>query len=266
MESPFLIADASHWTGEDPPWEVLAAHPLMAGVIIKATQGLSYAPTWFTRHWPRVRDVARLRYGDTWFRGCYHYLDCTVDGEAQADYFLDHVERAGGWGNGDIMPIVDVERGGPNGNVDAQQVIAVTEAFARRVRARTGRGVILYGRGIMRDLGITSRMGCDWVWNPSYTREMVTNGLAPAWSVDDVVLWQYAGDGAGDSSAHGLPLTIDGFPKDMDMSVFVDGGRRPNLGSLRRRLLGSLLDNLFVLALLLAAAVALSRGIVALGA
>lgn len=254
MESPFLILDASHWTGEDPPWQVLAAHPQIVGVIIKATQATNYAPAWFVKHWPRVRDVARARYGDTWFRGCYHFLDFRVDGTKQADFFLDHVERAGGWGDGDIHPIVDVELGGPNGSATAAQVIECTTAFARRVKERSGRKVILYGRGAMRDLGIRDRMGCDAVWNPAYTREMVTNGLTPAWSLDDVVLWQYAGDGAGDASKHGLPLTIPGFPTNMDMSVFVDGARKPTLARLRQRLVSdSLVQFVAAIALFFAA-------------
>lgn len=261
MQPPFLIVDASHWTGEDPPWHVLAAHPNIVGIIIKATQATNYAPQWFVKHWPRVRDVARDRYGASWFRGCYHYLDVRVDGRAQADFYLAHVERAGGWGSGDLYPIVDVELGGPNGGATAEQVIRVTTDFARRVKERTGRKVILYGRGAMRDLGIRDRMGCDAVWNPSYTREMVTNGLTPTWSLDDVVLWQYAGDGVGDSSKHGLPLTIPGFPTNMDMNVYVDGARKPTLSSLRRRLVSDGLTMFVASIVLFFAALLASRAV-----
>lgn len=261
MNPPFLIVDAASYAGENPPWGVLVAHPNVCGVIIKATQGTSYRPSWFARNWSQVREVAGSRYGDTWFRGCYHYLTFDVDGAKQADYYLAAVEAAGGWGRGDIMPIVDVELGGPNGDATAREIIDTTTAFARRVKQVLGRGVILYGRGAMRDLGIQSRMGCDAVWNPSYTDTMVMNGLGPSWSRDDVVLWQYAGDGVGDARVHGLPLTLAGFPSNMDMSVYVDGARKPSLASLRRRLLGSPLDVMLLLGLgaFIALALALSR-------
>lgn len=256
-----LVADASHWQGENPPWSVLAAHPEMCGVILKATEGLNYAPDWFVAHWSRVRDVARLRYGDTWFRGAYHYLDVRADGAAQADFYLAHVKRAGGFGAGDMRPIVDVELGGRNAGATAPQVLAATYAFTRRMKEH-GYDVILYGRGAMRDLGIADRMGCVAVWNPSYTRTMIMNGLTPAWSVDDVVLWQYTDGTAGDPP-NGLPMRIPGWPEGLglDLSVYVDGARRTNVGSFRRRVLGSLLDSLIVLAVLVVAAVAFAHSV-----
>jgi lysozyme len=264
MGPPFLIVDASAHTGAAPRWDVLAAHPNVVGVIIKATQGTSYAPAWFHEHWPRVRDVARARYGDTWFRGAYHYLEFLQDGAKQADFFLDAIDRAGGWGAGDIHPIVDVELGGPgarNRDASAAQIIACTTAFARRVKDRTGRRVMLYGRGAMRDLGINSKMGCDVVWNPSYTRTMVTNGLS-AWKLDDVALWQYAGDGAGDASVHGLPLSIPGFSSNMDLSVYIDGDRKPTLDGLRRRLVSSGLTTVIAAVVLFIAALVASRTLI----
>ncbi|HEX7096680.1 MAG TPA: glycoside hydrolase family 25 protein [Acidimicrobiales bacterium] len=233
-EPPFLFADASHWQGESPDWKLIAEH--CTGIILKATQGLHYAPSWFVRHWQAVRDVGGDRYGSTWLRGAYHYLDFFASGAHQADVFLDHVDKAGGWGHGDIMPIVDVERGGGNRDADGQMVIARVEAFVGRVKARTGRNVILYGRGAMRDLAIRSMMGCVGVWNPSYTRTMRTEGL-PC-EVDDVLLWQYTDGSAGDASVHGCPLRLPGWKGGLDLSVAVDGARKPELERVCERLLG----------------------------
>ena len=64
----------------------------------------------------------------------------------------------------DIVPIVDVERGGernPNQRATAQQVIDCTSAWVNKVKETTGPPVCLYGRGAMRDLSITSKMGCE---------------------------------------------------------------------------------------------------------
>jgi GH25 family lysozyme M1 (1,4-beta-N-acetylmuramidase) len=241
-EPPFLFADASHWQGESPDWKLIAEH--CTGIILKATQGIHYAPSWFVRHWQAVRDVGGDRYGSTWLRGAYHYLDFFASGARQADVFLDHVDRAGrddgtwrngGWDHGDIRPIVDVERGGGNRDAEADRVIECVSAFASRVHERTGRRPILYGRGAMRELAIRSMMGCVGLWNPSYTREMVTRGLPCP--VDDVLLWQYTDGTHGDASVHGCPLRLPGWQGGLDLSVYVQGGECPELERLRERLL-----------------------------
>src|SRR5690606_20177213 len=167
-----------------------------------------------------------------WFRGAYHFLKFNKNGAAQADYFLDTIGAAGGWDAGDIIPVIDVELGNDgsenparrNSNQDAsaQQIIDCTTACAERIRSRTGSNVMLYGRGAMRDKGIqSSRMGCDIVWNPSYTASMVLNGLQ-AWDLSDIALWQYCGDGVAGIDEAKLPRQIPGFGA-VDISVYVDG-------------------------------------------
>lgn len=255
---PFLVADASAHQGDNPNWRALADHPDMVGIILKISEGVHYAPSsWLAKHWPAVRAVGGARYGETWFRGAYHYLRINVDGAKQADFFLDAIERAGGWASGDMMPFVDAEASNNDG-ATRESVIACVSAFARRIRERTGRGTIFYGRGFMRDLGIVSRMGCVAVWNAGYTGStMPMTGLAPAFDRDDVVLWQYTD---GNSPAPpGLPKSIAGFAGGLDLNVYVDGNRKPLIGRLRSRLLGSPLDSLTVLALLAFGALLLSR-------
>ena len=107
-------------------------------------------------------------------------------------------------------------------------------AFADRCYEVSGKRPLLYGRGAMRDLGIRSKMGCVGVWNPGYTAEMPMAGLE-AWTLDDVVMWQYAGDGSGDASRHMLPLKS---PIGGDCSVYVQGREKPTWSGLRRRLGG----------------------------
>jgi GH25 family lysozyme M1 (1,4-beta-N-acetylmuramidase) len=240
MQPPFIVADASAHQGADPNWQPIVDN--CVGLILKATEGTYYAPDWFVTHWDRVRELAGGRYGDSFFRGAYHFLDCRAgtysSGKDQAHAYLAHIAKAGGWRGGDMLPFVDVELGGVNaGLTDAEGIKAVVSGFATTVRIELGRDVVLYGRGAMRDLGINSRMGCSAVWNPGYTATMPLNGLTPAWSVSDVVLWQYTdGRSIGNSS---LPQHIDGFEGGLDLSVYVDGNRKPTLSSLRRRLLGS---------------------------
>ncbi|MDQ1446832.1 MAG: lysozyme [Acidimicrobiaceae bacterium] len=232
---------------EDPPFErVVEAGPPWCGGILKATDGTRYNDAgWFVRNFDRLRTVASQRYASSWFRGAYHYLQFAQDPATQADAYVNTVERAGGWDAGTIMPIVDVEFGperAPNHRANTQQIIDCCAAFAERCRDRTGRRVMLYGRGVMRDRSIVSKMGCDRVWNPSYTAHMVTNGLCTVdgkpgpWAIEDIAIWQYGGDGTGDASQHKLPLAVPGLGR-IDVSVHVNGAQKPTLHSLRAALL-----------------------------
>jgi GH25 family lysozyme M1 (1,4-beta-N-acetylmuramidase) len=174
------------------------------------------------------------------------FLNLWDDGVSQADNYLKTIEDAGGWENGDMFPMIDVELGndGSNGrprnrNQDAstQQIIECATACANHLREVTGRNIILYGRGAMRDRQIKDKMGCDAVWNPSYTRTMVTNGLE-AWTLDDIVLWQYCGDGVAGIDEQKLPRSIPGFGSP-DISVYIEGANKPSFDKLRERLIGN---------------------------
>ncbi len=251
---PYLFVDLysgddGRLVGKHPDWQVLANTPHYCGAILKAWDGLRFNDGgWFQRHWPAVRAAGADRYGETWFRGAYLFLEFAQSGADQADAYLQTVEAAGGWDSGDILPIIDAEQGGegrpamngkpavpahPNRRATKQQVIDCVTACANRLRERIGRRVILYGRGAMRDLGINDRMGCDLVWNPAYTQTMVRHGLE-AWNLEDVVLWQYCGDGT--AAVANLPRLVPGFGV-CDLSVFVKGAQRPTLQLVRDNLL-----------------------------
>ncbi len=235
---PFLVADQYPLdSGPHPPWTNLVDAPNFVGAIIKAWEGLHYNDGgWFTNNWSAVRDAGGDRYGDSWFRGAYLFLRFAADGEAQADAYLRAVDHAGGWDQGDIIPVVDVELGSeknPNFTASAQQIVDCTSACADRIRSETGRRVMLYGRGAMRERSITDHMKCDVVWNPSYTAHMVTNGLQ-AWDLEDIVLWQYCGDNKG--FVANMPTSLPGFAK-LDISVYVKGTQRPTLQMVRDSLL-----------------------------
>ena len=98
---------------------------------------------------------------------------------------------------------------------------------------QAGRQVMLYGRGAMRDLGINDRMGCSRVWNPAYTATMVRHGLE-AWDLEDIVLWQYCGDGS--AAIASLPHSVPGFGA-CDISVFVKGAQKPTMQMVSENLL-----------------------------
>ncbi len=236
---PYLFVDLySQDLNGRPNWSALAQAPNYVGVILKAYEGTKFNDGgWFTTNWPTVRDIGADRYSSSWFRGAYLFLKFNQPGADQADSYLQAIDTAAGWDRGDIVPIIDVELGSEknsNRAASAQQVIDCTTACATRLRELTGKNIMLYGRGAMRDLSINDRMGCDIVWNPSYTESMVRNGL-DAWSLDDIVLWQYCGDGA--AAIGTLPHEVPNFGK-VDLSVYIQGTDKPQLSIMRQRLTG----------------------------
>lgn len=210
-----------------PDWaKLVAAGPAWCGAIIKATEGTGFAPAWFGRNWPVVRALAGDRYSVDWFRGAYHFLKFNADGAKQADFYLDMIDNAGGWDLGDFWPVVDVELGGEsnsNQSASKQQIIDCTTAFANRCKQRTGRAVMLYGNGAMRDKQINDRMGCDWLWCPRYTATLPKEIYERAgWTTDRLVAWQYAGDGVG--ALANYPRSAPGLGVDCDISVLTMPG------------------------------------------
>jgi GH25 family lysozyme M1 (1,4-beta-N-acetylmuramidase) len=218
--------------GGKPNWKAVVDAPNFFGGIIKATESTAFDVRWFQTNWPAVKNVAGDRYGQTWFRGAYHFLKFDKDGRAQADFYLKTIKDAGGFDVGDIIPIVDVELGNDgktpnaagklplrnsNWDASAQQIIDCTTAWAERVKSETEQEVMLYGNGAMRDKGIKDRMGCDWLWIPRYTATLPKLMYERAgWDLSRVAMWQYCGDGT--SALAGFPNQVAGFGK-VDISV-----------------------------------------------
>lgn len=219
-ERNLLVDVFSGDLGGKPNWKAVVATPNFVGGIMKATESTVFDTGWFKKNWPVVKSVAGDRYGQTWFRGAYHFLKFNKDGKAQADFYLKTVTDAGGFDVGDIVPIVDVELGGENNSnqkASAQQIIDCTSAWAERVKKETDQQVMLYGNGAMRDKSIKDRMGCDWLWIPRYTATLPKQMYERAgWDLSKVALWQYCGDGT--AVLAGYPKEVTGFGK-VDISV-----------------------------------------------
>lgn len=224
----FFLPDLSSWQGNAPNFDAIAAAPDMVGCIIKSSQGLGpgvspdqgHSLTWFKDNWPRVRAAGGARYGTRWFRGLYHYAT-TTSGAAQADYVLQAVDRAGGWGAGDLPPAWDLEGAAWS---SAQQIIDVSSTFADRIKQRLGRSPILYTGSIWRKFGVKDRAGFNALWT-THMDLMEAFG----WTNASVILHQYVGSGkywnpAGRPAQLGYPTEVPGLGATVDMNVVMDGG------------------------------------------
>jgi GH25 family lysozyme M1 (1,4-beta-N-acetylmuramidase) len=169
------------------------------GVVLKATEGVYYpsgvtAKDWFLAHWLPARILAGDRYGVDWFRGAYHYLRIDEDPKRQADLYLSLIQQAGGWGPGDLWPIVDVESAGNPVHASAQQVIDVTSKWAAEIHAVTGKSPILYGGSYIRDRQIKDPMGCQMVWVADYSSTLPSHIYTDmGWPLQKLFAWQYQG-------------------------------------------------------------------------
>ncbi len=256
-EGTFLICDIYPKDFQaDPPFNLLPGLNVggkeVVGCVVKASQSTGWGKRnedWFKSAWAKVREVAADRFGVDFFRGCYHYLQFLADGAKQADYMCDQVDAAGGWGDGDLMPWVDIEEA-DQGSWAPQRLEKITDsalrrrladsvttcatAFINRFKQRTGLRIAVYGRGVFRDLQMTDcKFGSDAAVNPAYTAtipRMEKYGVP----LDDIILWQIGGDEG--------PVS-PGFPKSLgawgthDYSVYIDGSRATNLKTLRNRCL-----------------------------
>ncbi len=226
MTQPLFIDVYSGDLGGRPNWDHLVSlGSPWSGAIVKATEGIHYAPQWFETNWKHLGYVSGARYGVDFFRGAYHFLKFNTDGSAQADFYLAAVEAAGGWDVGDLWPIVDVELGSErnsNQTATTRQIVDCTTAFADRVRKQAGRKVVLYGNGAMRDRGISDKMGCDFIWCARYTQTLPAAIYERAgWTTDELIMWQYSGDGV--AALKGYPAFPPGFGK-CDVSALVKAG------------------------------------------
>lgn len=253
---PYLMIDLYPWDLDnpatlqldDPDWARIFSNPEVVAVVLKTTDGLLYNDSgWFNRNF---RAITKLFGGDRGvdrFAGGYHFHQFLIDGVKQGDFYVDALQKAGHRVD-DIVPIVDVESGGerhPNRKATHQQIVQNVSSFVERVKALTGRSVMLYGRNTMWEFNITTRFGCDRVWNPSFTRYMDSRGLTwnhpvgfgGPWALSDIKWWQCIGDGNGDSTITHLPLVLKEIGKGVDISVAINGAKAATIKTVRASLL-----------------------------
>lgn len=228
-----LLADLSSYQAR-PNWAEAESSVQLSGAFLKATEGVSLDDHgWFASNWPLVKESAGERYGDTWFRGAYHYFIFHDDAAAQAEHFLQTVDAAGGWADGDLLPVVDVESGGANhggwSSLPAAQIIEGVSTYASKIKTALGCQLILYGGSALRDKGIKDPMQCSYLWTAEYGASQLAPKLYQdiEWTSDATALWQYTD---GQSNGTLFPSAIAGLGG--DVSVY----RKNDLAALAREL------------------------------
>lgn len=221
---PFFVPDISAYQ-TSVNFAAITARNDIAGVILKATQGMQYAPAWFVENFPRARAAAGARYGSTFFRGVYHFGMPNWRGDQQADYCMAHIQRAGGLGSGDMPIAWDLESSSNTTWTSVQQIVDISSQFSERIKQHTGKQATLYAGSLIRDKGIKHHMGFGKLWTPHL--DMSKAG----WSLSQYALWQYAGGNGFYNpaySAYGFPLVIPGFigggQVQTDMNVVMKNG------------------------------------------
>lgn len=138
-------------------------------------------------------------------RGAYQFFRPTQSAVAQANFLCDLL--GGHHTNGDIFPVIDVEKDGTLTPVAAPA--SAIQAWIDVIKNRLGVTPIIYtGISYWNDNYGTQTFGCPlWISNPR--TPPVTPGLPLAWA--NWVLWQYSWTGRvnGIKAGNGLPGDVD---------------------------------------------------------
>lgn len=201
-----------------------------AGVMLKVTQGTYYnGGAWLERMWPAAKRCAGDRYGLSWFRLPYLYIDIGIDGVAQADYFLKRLAAVGGIGYGDACVVIDVERGGQRVPITKQRMIDVGAPCVAKLHQELGLQVVCYGGQLLRENQVTiNDLGCKYGWVALYGSTLPPKHYESiGCDLEHLFAWQYAGlagDGHVDAFVRGYPNVSPAGKVDISALTIGGGG------------------------------------------
>ena len=192
------------------PGGVTAGAPSYA--FIKATGaeiGRCFTDPQFAKNWPGAR-MAGIP------RGAYHFMHGRLSGREQAEYYLDAVDKAGGFAPGDLLPVVDAEWPKEGG---ALFLINELWKYAEVIRQEIGVEPIIYtGAWYWNPIpGDKSQASASPLWLAGYTPNMPK---APEPWID-VDVWQFTDKGR----VAGITTNVDLNRMIVPLSSLVIGGR-----------------------------------------
>lgn len=176
-----------------PDWEQVAAAGY-AFAFTKATEGEEYVNPTFAYNWAESKRVGMIR-------GAYAFArPGGTDAVAEADFFLDTIDAAGGLETGDILAL-DLESG--SGDLGPW-----TLTFLRRCEERAGFSPIVYtGTWFTSTHNIAAypELAAYGLWLAAYQEQMPAP--PPPWST--LAFWQHSSSGR-----------VPGIVGDVDLNVF----------------------------------------------
>ena len=165
-----------------------------AFAITKVSDGLGTPdPSFGKARWKAIKDAGLIR-------GAYHFgrPQQGRDPKAEVTEFLDILKAAGGLADGDLLPILDLEKFGKAGKLTAAQTLEWTRDWVGEIRRRLGRKPIIYTGAFWRDdmKNAADDLGCQ-LWLAAYVPASKVRQFIPAaWKEEGQSLWQFT-DKAG---------------------------------------------------------------------
>lgn len=178
--------DVSHYQGQ-VNWESVAKQDIDF-VFVKATEGLDYQDSIFTKNWEALSQT-KLK------RGAYHFFLPKVSASWQAKNFI----RTVGLQTGDLPPVLDVE---DLEGVSMEQLIQHMTIWLAEVEAYYGMSPIIYTFSDLYNRHLKAAFPNHTFWIARYSRQ------APALD-KQAVFWQYSNTGY-----------IDGIEGAVDLNIF----------------------------------------------
>ena len=180
MSEPLLGFDFSVDQGTID-WQAVADSRKVVFAVGKATEGLTYTDANFHAN----HDAAKAAGFPV---GAYHFFHFGDDGLAQAEHFLATIDGH----EGVILPMVDVEQGGADGETDVPSMTRNLGAFLARVDASLrGKRTLIYFEWAfwVYQLGGYSGFSGHPAWPAAYNSDPTFDMTGTGWS--DWTLWQY---------------------------------------------------------------------------
>jgi lysozyme len=170
----------------------------------RATEGLGDPDTTFARNWAEMKKAGIAR-------GAYHFArPCKGrDPREEVREFLGAVERAGGFADGDLVPMLDIEDFGPSGQLSQAATLDWARKFIHALHHEVGRLPVIYTGSFWREASMgnpADNLDCE-LWLAAYV-DKPDEFVPKAWSDDGWLIWQRSATGEVPGISHAVDLDV----------------------------------------------------------
>jgi lysozyme len=161
--------------------------------IHKASDGLGTPDRPFQHRWKEMRAAGLVR-------GAYHFARPQKgrDPKAEVHEFLRLVDQAGGFKDGDLRPVLDIEAFGAAGRLTASQTVEWVHGFVEEMRHKIGRRPVIYTGVFWRETmrNPPDNFGCH-LWLSAFVSNP-KQFIPRAWTGEGMSMWQHTETGRVD--------------------------------------------------------------------